>query len=219
MSDQNNSQNDVRDTSPPPLAVVSNHIGRQRGRRVPPLPTYTFASSEVTVGIRRLGPFTMDEIRKKLLKDRKPPKPPVVTVPIGEMAVMMPEEHPDDPTYKREKAEYDVWLQTTVAEHMLNLMINYCIVCDVEPEVVEEKRGMLAMIDPAINDEYSDREIYIRYYLLGTPTELQEVQQFILGQSMPTPEAVQAHIDTFPSDVSGETPVLSPGAPIRLPVQ
>lgn len=193
--------------------------GRQKGRRVPPLPTFTFKSLEVTVSIRRLGTFAMDDIRKSLMRERRRPEPPMVTVEVGEMAVKMKEPNPNDPAYLQELVEYDTWLSTTVAERMLALMCNYCIVCEVEDEIVEDRRVMLGMIDPALNGEYSDREVYVRHYLLSDSRELQEVQQFILGQSMPTQEAVDDHIDTFQRDVQGETTVLAPGTPIRLPLQ
>lgn len=191
-------------------------LPRQKGRRVPDLPTYTFETTGVEVKVRRLGPFTMDEIRKSLLKDRKPPTPPMLQVEIGEARVKELEPNPQDPAFIRATIEYNEWMQTAVAEKMLHLMVNYCLECEIEPEIVEDRRRMLAMIDPESNNSYSDREVYIRYYLLATGKELQEIQMFILGQSMPTPEAVQEHIDTFQGDVQGETPVLTPGAPIGL---
>jgi hypothetical protein len=197
----------------------TNTNGQHKGRKVPPLPTFTFKSIGVTVSIRRLGTFAMDDIRKTLTKERKRPEPPTVVVEVGDMAVKMREPNPNDPTYKEQLAEYDNWLATTVAERMLGLMANYCIVCEVEDEIVEDRRIMLSMISPELNQEYSDREVYVRHYLLSDAKELQEVQAFILGQSMPTQEAVDAHIDTFQRDIPGEAPVSTPGTPIRLPIQ
>lgn len=190
--------------------------GHQKGRKVPELPTYTFAVTGVEVKIRRLGPFTMDEIRKSLKKQRKPPEVPTVVVEVGDARVRLSEPNPGDPDYRRAVEEYNLWISTTIGEKMMDLMVNYCILCTVEEDIVTEKRALLAMIDPTINEEYSDREVYVQHYLLGTTDELESVQNFILGRSMPTEEAVQEHIDTFPGDVQGETPVRSPGTPIGL---
>lgn len=193
---------------------------KARGRKAPPLPTYEFPDVGVTVQIRRLGPFTMDEIRKKLAKDRQAPKPPVIPVEIGEMRVKMQEPNPNDPAYRQELAEYDYWLQTSVGEKMMELMINYCIVADITDdeakEAILDKRAVLALIDPEAAETYGDKEVYIRHYLITSPAELTRLQQFILGQSMPTPEAVEQHIEAFPGDVQGETPVLTPGVAIRV---
>lgn len=204
--------------------VVAGTPKREKGRKVAPLPTYTFQSVGEVVSIRRLGPFTMDEIRKTLLKERKPPEPPKFPVEIGEASVKMMEANPNDPAYKMAVVEYNQWFSTATAEKMLALMIDYCIVCEVDEEIVAERRALLGLIDPDLakspeNGGYADRDIYIRHYLFQDAREMQEVQQFILGQSMPTPEAVQEHIDTFQGDVSGETPVSTPGTPIRVPVQ
>lgn len=192
---------------------------RNKGRKVPALPTYFFETAGVEVQIRRLGPFTMDDIRKKLLKERKRPQPPTYPVEIGEMRVKVMEENPNDPGYIREVAEWQTWFQTSMAEKMLELMIDYCIVCEVDLDDVAQQREMLNIVDPELNATMSDRHVYIRYHLMCTPGDLEGVQKFILGQSMPTQEAVEEHIDSFPSNVPGEGPVQTPGAPIRVPLQ
>lgn len=188
---------------------------RQKGRAAP-LPEFTFPTTGVTVQIKRLGPFTMDEIRKKLLKERKRPEPPVVENEIGDARVKMKSPNPHDPDYIAAVMEYETWLQTSAAEIMLKMMMTYSIVCDVDMDEVEDKRTMLAMIDPEANNELSDREVYIKHYLMATEKDLGMVQAFILGQSMPTEEAVAAHIDTFQGDVPREEPIRTPGEPIPL---
>lgn len=191
---------------------------RQKGRRVPELPTYVFVETGVEVKIRRLGPFTMDELRKALRKERKPPKPPSIVNEVGDARVKIAELNFDDPGYKQELREYNAWLAQETGERMTNLMTNYCIIVEPEAAIVEEKRALLAMIDPTINDSYSDKEVYVRHYLMGSSEELERVQNFILNRSMPTEEAVQEHIESFPGDVQGEESVPTPGAPIRLQV-
>lgn len=193
--------------------------GHSKGRKVPALPTYFFSSAGVEVRVRRLGPFTMDDIRKSLLKQRKRPVPPTFPVEVGEMRVKMNEPNPNHPAYLQEVREYDNWLRTATGEKMLDLMVNYSIVCEVDPAVVEDKRALLAMIDPALNEEYSDKEVYIRHHLLTSQEDIEGIQTFIMGQSMPTQEAVEEHIESFPGDVQGETSILTPGTPIRVPVQ
>lgn len=206
-----------------PSPVLLNHITsnverRQKGRRVPELPTYLFEETGVEVHIRRLGPFTMDEIRKTLKKQRQPPTVPTIVVEVGDMAVKMREPNPNDPTYRQELQDYNVWLATSTGEKMVDLMVNYCIVVEPEPDIVAEKRELLALIDGELNATYSDREVYVRHYLMASTEALEGVQNFILGRSMPTQEAVEEHIESFPSDVQGEATVSTPGAPIRLPV-
>lgn len=190
----------------------------QQGRKVPPLPSFTFKETGVTVQIRRLGPFTMDDIRKKLLKERKPPEVPEVVVEVGDARVKTREKNYLDPDYVTARSEYETWLRTTIAEKMVDLMVQYCIVCDPEPEIVSDMRELAQQIDPEVNESMSDKQIYIRYYLLSSPQAVEEVQNFIMGRSMPTEEVVQEQIDTFQGDVQGEGPVPTPGSPIRLPV-
>ena len=190
---------------------------RQRGRNAP-LPTYLFETTGVEVQVRRLGPFTMDEIRKTLQKEQKAPQPPRIQVRVGEADVPMWEENLQDPDYLQAVRDYHTWLSTSMANKVLDLMVNYCIVCEVDDEAVTDKRAMLGIIDPALNDEYSDREVYVRYYLLATPQDLESVQRFILGQSMPTEEAVQEHVDTFPGGVQGQAVVLPSSAEIGVPI-
>lgn len=202
-----------------PAAANPVQQGPKRTGRRAPLPTYFFEGVGIEVQIKRLGPFTLDEIRKTLLKERKAPKPPVVLVEVGEDKVKLKEENPHDPDFIKETIEYNEWLNSQVAERMINLMINYCIVCEVESDVVEERRAMLGIIGADISEQYSDREVYVRHYLLSTADDLDKVQRFILGQSMPTQEAVQEHIDTFPGGVQGEGPLQTPGSPIRVPIQ
>lgn len=201
------------------VAHITEARTRSRGRKVPPLPTFLFEETGVEVAIRRLGPFTMDEIRKSLKRQRQPPPVPTVSVEVGEMRVKMQEPNPNDPEYRRTLAEYNEWLSTSAGEKMLELMVNYCIVCEIDDDIVEDKREMLKMIDPEIEESISDRDVYIRHYLMSSAEELEKVQNFILGKSMPTKEAVEEHIESFPSEVQGEGPVPTPGSPIRLPVQ
>jgi hypothetical protein len=203
---------------PGPLTNVIQAKRRQKGRNAP-LPEYYFKNADVTVKIKRLGPFTMDEIRKSLMKQRQPPTVPILEVEVGEARTKMKEQNPHDPEYIRQSIEYNEWLNTTVAEKMLDLMVNYCIVCDIDDDAKEEiadRRLALDIIDPDISKQFTDRQVYVQFVLMSSVEDMTNVQQFILGQSMPTPEAVESHIESFPGEVQGETPVRTPGTAIGV---
>jgi hypothetical protein len=167
----------------------------------------------------------MDEIRKKLLKERKRPEPPVIEVEVGEHRVKMKEVNRADPNYIIEVNEYNQWLQQTAGEELINVMVHYSIVlpknetAEEEAEfkrIVEDGRFLLNLIDPKSDANLDDKTVYIKHYLFADPDDMQLAQAFITGQSMPTEEAVQEHIDSFPGDIPGEEPIRTPGAPIGI---
>lgn len=210
-----------------PVIDLTTLKPRQKGRAAP-LPTFTFKSKGITVQIKKVGPFTMDAIRKKLLKERQRPEPPVITVEIGEARTKMQEINRADPNWLAAVSEYNQWLQETAGNELLNIMTHYSIVLpkweldtDSEEyqefqEIVEDKRFLMNLVDPGSTETIEDKYIYIQHYLFEDAEEMQACQVFITGQSMPTEEAVQEHIDSFPDNVQEQEPVRTPGVPIGL---
>lgn len=188
---------------------------RQKGRKVPPLPTFTFPTSGITVSVRRLGPFVMDDIQQRLKKERAAPKPPMVSVEVGEERVRLLEANPRDPAYVREYQEWLEWLNNESARRLIDLMLHYCIVCEPDLEAVAEARLARKLIDNDDTvDDASDLEIYARFVLVQSPQDLTTFQSFVLSQSMPTEAVVQEHLETFPPTVPGETAVPAPSAEV-----
>lgn len=199
-------------------------VGRKKGRKVPELPTFTFPDSGYSVRVRKIGPWTLDQIRLGLQKVRQPPPIPMIQVPdkyddAGEEIGWRNEPHESDPAYKQALQEYETWLNLTSGYRLLDIVMSSCIVVDKEDidpeEVAAFRRGLLlAGPQPSENEvaasehrrvveAMSDEEIFVRCACMSTGNDTEALQSFVISRSMPTQEAIQEQVDTFQPEVQG----------------
>lgn len=194
---------------------------KKRGRRVPELPTFTFPDSGYSVRVRKLGPWTLDQIRLGLRKLRVEPPIPILDVEDGEYPNGQPrfrkEANPADPEYQAALAEYQDWLNQMAGYRLLDIVMASCIVADpedIDPEEVALHRRALLLAGPQPDEDevaaeqhrkkieaMPDAEIFIRCICMQTNDDTTQLQQFVTSQSMPTQEGIQEQVDTFQPDV------------------
>ncbi len=149
------------------MEILAGETRRRKGRRVPSLPEFTFPDSGCVVKVRRLGPWTLDQIRIGLSKARKEPLVPVRRVPdryndAGEPVEWRLEANEADPDYQTAKQEYENWLAQSLGYRLLDIIIASCVVVDVEDIDVEEiKAQRRALIAAGPQDEGTEESARI----------------------------------------------------------
>lgn len=180
-----------------------------KGRSVPDLPKFTFKGSGITVGIRKLGPFTIDAIGRQMRTERKPPVVPKVMANYGskEAPNMVLEENPADPEYQAELARYEREVEDAGGRRILDTIIKHAVVLDdIDYDAVAEMREFLSSVGITQEelDKTTDQEIYVKHICIKIPTDISDLQEFVIGESLPSEEAVQAHEDSFRGNVQGQ---------------
>lgn len=185
--------------------------GKVKGRNVAPLPQFTFPDSGITVGIRKLGPFTLDKIRVGLTKKMSPPEPPMVRVNYGteEEPDWKWEPNPADPTYKQSLVDHEASLDQAMGMELIEKIIKFAV--DVEADEAEVAIAKEFLIDlgndPQEVNALSSHEVYVKYVCIKSPRDLTELQSYVTGMSIPTEVSVQAHVDSFRSEIPGEASI------------
>lgn len=185
------------------IAANGTNDTRARGRIVPALPQHTFKDTGITIGIRKVGPSTQQSLAMAIMKDMPEPAIPVVETEIGK------EPNPADPAYiaAREK-----WNQETRAELTRRLMLIGALEAEVtiddraRADIARRKRSLQAAKtpykdNPELTPEENERVFYVLHVAAGSPEDLGEFGEVVLRRSVPTEEAVQKQIATFPSDL------------------
>lgn len=183
-------------------AVVNEKTNghRTKGRTPPPLPTFTFKDSGITVGYRRLGPFTMEALGKAIRKEKAAPVAPLNEVDYGNGKVTEP--NLSDPAYQKAVAAYDAWVEAEASERMVAMVITRCIEpIEIDAEAVAYYRETASQF--GLECEGDDKAVYIKYIAITTAEDLSEITVAVVSRSQPTPEAIQAAVTSFPRDVSG----------------
>lgn len=181
------------------------HTNGQRGRIAPALPTFTFKDTGITVGIRKVGPSTQQRVAQAIMAEMPEPAIPMVETELG------PEPNAADPLYLAEK---EAWSVKTRSELTRRLMLIAALESEVEidssarADIARRKRSLtLANTpyhdDPEMTAEENERVFYILHVAAGTPEDLGEFGEMVMRRSVPTEEAVQRQIATFPGDVQG----------------
>jgi len=183
--------------------VMGSVKPKQKGRKVQKLPEFTFPGSGITVRIRQLGPFTLDQINRQVREEIEPPPVPKSMVNYGtpEKPDMHVEENPADPEYKKALAEYERKIEESGARETIDTIIKHAVVVEVDDDEVQAMRDFLLDLGTPKNelDAISDHMIYVKHVCIKTAKDLQELQKFVIGESLPTEERVQAHEDSFRS--------------------
>lgn len=173
-----------------------------KGRVVPALPSHTFRDSGITVQFYRIGPMTRQQISLQVQRDTPKPPPPIVETELG------PEPNEADPDYERQLRGWESACTQELNMRLLKIAALNTI-CDLDAGAIARAKRNLALAktpwedDPSLTDEENDRVCYIFHVAIATQDDLEEFGASILTRSQPTEAAVQAHIDSFPSDTSG----------------
>lgn len=182
------------------MAIMEHiHTNGQRGRIAPALPQHTFKDTNITIGIRKVGPSTQQSIAQAIVRDMPEPAIPITDTELG------PEANPADPAYLADKAEWD---QKTRAELTRRIMLIAALEADVtiddaaRSDIARRKRSLELADTPWIPDprhtpEEDERVFYVLNIAAGTPEDLGEFGAVVMRRSAPTEEAVQTQIATF----------------------
>lgn len=222
--------------TPERVIELLNVRKKQKGRKVPELPPFTFPDSGYTVRVRKIGPWTLDQIRLGLRKLRVEPPVPVLEVEDGEYPNGQPrfrkETNPADPDYKQAIEDYNDWLNQAAGYRLLDIVMSSCVVADPADvdlvEVAAQRRGLLMAGPQPEEDEVEaekhrkkieampDAEVFVRCICLSTPRDTTELQSFVTSQSMPTEEGIQEQVETFRPEIQGETDLRGPDYPLGV---
>lgn len=189
--------------------------GHAKGRKVPPLPTFTFRDSGHTVAIRKLSPMTLQEMDRQLRREFPPPEVPVVDVPDGDDGQTRKEANPADPDYQQALVKWQQEHYERAGERTLRLVALRAVEVEVDADALVQLRKDLAIIgtplpdDPKLTPEQNEKYLYVMHILIGSPEDMQDLQAVVMRRSQPTQEAVSEHIASFrntgelSADVSG----------------
>lgn len=201
---------------------------RSQGRKAPDLPEFTFPDSGITVRVRRIGPWTIDQISQSMRQLRRPPAIPTVDVPdqyddIGNVRSYRKEPNDADPQYKMDVKEYEAWVQTAAGYRLLDVIVSSCVVInkdDMDLEEIASHRRALILAGPGDDDDavlaerhrkkveaMPDEEVFIRCVCMSTNEDMTSLQQFVTSRSMPTAQEVDEQVQNFQSDVQRPAPV------------
>jgi hypothetical protein len=169
------------------------------GRAVPDYPSFTFASSGRTVQVRKLSPMTMQRIAQQTQKDMPPPAAPVYEVEI-DGGVKTTETNEADPVYQQALRAYNEQVKYETGMRFMRLCASYVLASDVPVDEVAEYRAAMDAAGAPLGDE-DDRWVYLWEMCAASERDMQDFQQYVLGRAQATPEAVQAHVDSFRGDV------------------
>lgn len=186
------------------MTIMEHVNGKgQQGRIAPPLPEHTFKDSGITIRIRKVGPMTQQRMAQAIRREISEPEPPMIETELGR------EPNAADPAYIK---AYEAWeTQTTalLSERMMRyaaLEAEATIDDRARAEIARAKRSMRLSgaewqpIEGLTQDE-DDRVFYILHVCCATADDLKEFSQAVRTRSVPTEEAIQRHIATFPGEL------------------
>jgi len=187
--------------------AVNGHV--QKGREVPPekLYDFTFEGTGRTVQVRKLSALLRDEVRRAVRRDPdfpKEPEPPMEEIDYGDRKMRHPNR--GHPVYQQLLAEWNADLSRESGERLVALVIRRGVVCAVDAEAVKRLRADMAAIGVDLS-AYDDHYVYVAFVCVGPSADYQELLKAVFERSMPSEEAVQAHIDSFRSPVSEKEPL------------
>lgn len=159
-----------------------------------PTLTHTFMRTGETCTIIQVSPFVVEELRRSF----PPPPIPTQTVDYGNGKTVV-EDNPDHPQYRADMEAYGSMLE----EKFRIVLFSLGVEMGYDKEWVTKFRGIMkkAGADARLPDD--DKVVYITYRCLE-PNEYEQMCNKILGISQPTREAVEKHIQSFPSDIPAQ---------------
>jgi hypothetical protein len=191
-------------------------VARQKGRPVPPLEQFTLQSTGRVVGIRKISTLIRDEVKRQVLRDPAfaQPEPPVFEVDYGTDHKITTANR-SHPVYLELLAAWRERFNREVGQRLNRLIIKRGVVCELGPgelaEVTQMRQDLAEIgIDTSGQD---DHHIYVAYICIGAEGDYTDLIKALYERSTPTEGAVQAHIDTFRSEVPGQGSVASESGP------
>jgi len=185
------------------MTQLMEHVNGTRGRTAPALPEHTFKDSGITIRIRKVGPTTQQRLAQAIMRELPEPQPPTIETELG------PEPNAADPAYMLAKAQWDQETQRELVNRlMLIAALEAEVTIDAQARIdIARKQRHLGLIgipyepNPDLDDAENEKVFYLLHIAAGTPEDLREFGDAVLKRSVPTEEAVQAHVAMFQRDL------------------
>lgn len=176
------------------VQLNGNH--QPKGRAVPDLTTFTFASGAVAT-LRPVSQFTQAHIEIEMRKQHPAPEPPMNEVDYGDGKKLEP--NYGDPAYEQALRMHQMLISSKVMEATIELGVEI----EVDQVALDRVRLVMERIGVPL-DEISDKVAYIKHCCMFDIEHegplLADAMRALIG---PRQEDVDDHIATFQDDVSG----------------
>lgn len=182
---------------------------RPKGRAAPP-PTVKF-SSGYSVTVRRLPPMTQQRIAESIaqldeVRGVKRPTPPMV----DNGDELPPSPNDADPDYLAAVERFDAACKVEFSDRLLLFVCLDAVEIELTAEqraIVERTRRRLTKVgawrdDPDLDADENDRVLFIQHIAATNGDDLRALYRAVVELSEPTPEVVEQHIESFPSNAS-----------------
>ena len=181
-----------------------------KGRTVPALPTHMFKDSGITTELRKLSPSTLQDLTRAITKEwersddpkKRKPKAPIIE------ADGIVEENEADPEYQKQLHDWTQRLQAEINSRVLDFAAVYSVEVTIDHDALKRLRETHVMMglpieeDDKLSQDVRDKLLYVTRVCIATADDMQEFANAVFNRIAPSEEDVQAHIDTFPGDVS-----------------
>lgn len=169
-------------------------MSQTNGRTPPPLATYTFPISGITVSIRPMSQFTIAHIELAARRAIPSPTPPLYTHDFGDGPVQQP--NPADPEYQQALKTHRAIISSKVMDGMIELGVEVAI----DDVRLDEIKRVMDLIGTPL-EEVSDKVAYVKHCcVIDIEKELPALGAAMRGV---TEEAVTEHAAAFPGDLPG----------------
>lgn len=179
-----------------------------KGRNVPPekLEPFVFADTGRQVQIRKLSTLIRAEARRQVERATPKPEPPMVEVDFGAGKVLRP--HKMHPIYLEMMGEWEARVTEETSRRLKQIAIQRGVVAEVDHESVKQVRADMAAIgiDTA---EYDDHYVHVAFVCVGSEDDWTDLLRAVFNRAAPSEGAIQAHIDSFKSNVQEPEPMES----------
>lgn len=180
-----------------PVSQNGNGAHHQNGgRAVPALPTFTFPYSGYVVQCRKMSQATDKLLQRRVEKERPKPTPPVQEIPQPNGPAEF-EENTLDPQYTAALAEWNAWAQRRKGELTYDYIRDHCLIVEMSDADRAEVERIKAEFADELTDVDTDRVLFIEHLVMPLKGDINALFQFVISESAPTEEAVQAHVETF----------------------
>lgn len=150
-------------------------------------------STGVNIGIRRVSPMLMLDLRRKFPE----PLPPLNEVTLGDDKIM--EANPADPDYVRALQNYNADMEEKYRRMIVRRGVNYVLT---EADKVEVENVRKDFFDLTGEDLVgTDLEVFIAYIAIGSENDLELLIKAVTGVSQPTEEKIDDHSSNYKSDL------------------
>lgn len=203
---------------------VERTNGRARGRRAPALRQFTFESSGVTVGLRRMGQATRADIAAAVAAEwrdapegdpRREPQPPVPTPPASQPGVQVDvavlEPNRADPDYIAAHQRWQAAIEGAIAMRWMTYAVLVCVEYEPDPDEVARIRtgARVAQLDldedPELSQAERDKLLYFMRYVfdVAPPAEIGAFYRALTLHNIPSETEVSDALEQFRPDVGG----------------